>query len=64
MHDDFKACYTINRKRNIFRIFNVNADYPLNMIQDYKTDHDMTYQQVANALVAMYEADNHKGTIQ
>lgn len=44
------ACYTINKKRGYFRIYYPvakQADYPLEMIQEYKTQNDLTYEQVA-----------------
>lgn len=49
-----KACFTINRKKNEFHIYNIHSSYPLDMVQELKTQLDETYQQVANELVKIY----------
>ncbi len=49
------ACYTINRKKKYFRIYNLDMDFPLEKVQEMKTQNDQTYQQVANALTEYAE---------
>lgn len=53
------ACFTVNRKKGIFRIYRKNAflDYPLPLVQEFKSMNDLTYQDVANSLLDMYEID-------
>lgn len=51
METQTKACWTINRKKGYFRIYNIDMDFPLEDIQEYKTQHDMSYQQIADALL-------------
>ena len=46
-----KACWTINRKKGYFHIYNSNATYPLPMAEEYKAQHDLTWQQVADSLL-------------
>jgi len=50
------ACYTINSKKGYFRILYPVAkycDYPLVMIQEYKQQNDLTYDQVAEELTEL-----------
>lgn len=50
------TCYTINRNKNYFRIRYLKdgatmvEDYPLDLVQELKTQNDQTYQQVADIL--------------
>ena len=51
-----KACYTINREKGVFRIFNYGGyDYPLEMVKEWKEDHDVTWDKVANLLLVQIE---------
>lgn len=45
------ACWSINRKKRYFTIYNNQTRYPLQMIQEYKAINEMSYQQVANELL-------------
>ncbi len=54
------ACWTINRKTETFRIYNTNLDYRLRDVKEYKLAHDMTYQQVADHLLAQHEGSKNE----
>jgi hypothetical protein len=47
------ACFSINRKGGYVTIHNNGSRYPLRLWEEYRGDHDLTHQQVANQLLAM-----------
>lgn len=51
------ACFTINRKRGYLRVRTRAAvyEYPLAMAEEFKTQNDQTWQQVADALARMQD---------
>lgn len=48
------ACFTVNRKKGYFHVYNINASFPLVQIQALKANKQMTYQEVANYLKTNY----------
>jgi len=49
-----QACYSINRDKGYVTIYNTKTRYPLKLWNEYRLMHDMTHQQVANALTNMH----------
>ena len=47
------ACYSINKKAGYVTIYNTSIQYPLDLWNEYKTDHDFTHQELANHLLKM-----------
>ena len=46
-----KACYSINRKAAYVTIYNTGTIYPLDVWNEFKAQHDMTHQEVADLLL-------------
>lgn len=47
------ACYSINRKAKYVTIYNLNARYPLDLWNEWRTQHDFTHQELANQLTKL-----------
>ena len=51
------ACWTKNKRRNYFRIFDINTDYPLDLCEEFKLMHHLTWDELAETLVKQHDAD-------
>ncbi len=51
------ACYSLNRKKNYMTIYNNQSRYPLDMVQELKAQNRQTYQEIADALLKMENAE-------
>ncbi len=51
------ACYSLNRNENYMTIYNNHSRYPLDMVQELKEQKGQTYQEIADALLEMENAE-------